>query len=145
MKGIKINGDDEDVLSVRLENILNCIQNRRSEVFWGVLWVYVTIKQGVNCNVLEFEEGVNKSEHGKLFSLDKILRLSGKIDQAIELLVIGDTNIENITKYKSDELMRENCEYIIELVDSSFWLVYTKDDDFIQNIFQELPGVKYNE
>lgn len=145
MKCIKINGDDEDVLSVRLEDILNCFQNRRSEVFWGILWVYLTIKQGVDCNVLEFEEGINKSEHGKLFTLDKILSLSGKIDQAIEFLLIGDGKVENIKKYKSDELMRENCEYIIELVDSSFWLVYTMDDDFIQNIFQELPGVKYDE
>lgn len=145
MKGIKINGDDEDVLSVRLEDILNCFRNRRSEVFWGVLWIDVTIKSGVNCNVLEFEEGVNKSEHGKLFSLDKILNLSGKIDQATELLVIGDRNVENIKKYKSDEMMRENCEYIIELVDSSFWLVHTNDDTFIQSIFQVLPGVKYDE
>lgn len=145
MKCIKINGDDEDVLSVRLEDILNCFQKRRSEVFWGILWVYLTIKEGIDCNVLEFEEGINKSEQGKLFTLDKILSLSGKIDQAIEFLLIGDGKVENIKKYKSDELMRENCEYIIELVDSSFWLVYTKDDDFIQNIFQELPGVRYDE
>lgn len=145
MRKIIIHGDDSPILSVRLEDILNCFETKGHEVFWGLLWVCLTIKQGVDCNVLEFEEGINKSEHGKLFTLDKILSLSGKIDQAIEFLLIGDGKVENIKKYKSDELMRENCKYIIELVDSSFWLVYTMDDDFIQNIFQELPGVRYDE
>ncbi len=123
MRKIIIHGDDSSILSVRLEDILNCFERKKDEVFWELLWVYVTTVQEVDCDIVKFEEEINESKRGKLISLDSILNLSSKIDQAIELLVIGDSNIENIRKYEGDNLMYENCEYIIELVDSSYWLV----------------------
>lgn len=104
----------------------------------------MTTVQEVDCDIVKFEEEINKSKRGKLISLDSILNLSSKIDQAIELLVIGDGNIENIRKYEGDKLMYENCEYIIELVDSSYWLVCSKDDSFIANIFEKIQGVEYD-
>ncbi|WP_343321608.1 hypothetical protein [Sphingobacterium multivorum] len=143
MRKIIIHGDDSSVLSVRLEDILNCFETRGNEVFWGLLWVYATITQEEDCDILKFEGEINKSKHGKLISLGKMLNLFSKIDQAIELLMIGDSNVENIRRYESDELMYENCEYIIELVDSSYWLVCSKDGGFIQNIFEKIQGVEY--
>jgi hypothetical protein len=104
----------------------------------------VTTVQEVDCDIVKFEEEINKSKRGKSISLDSILNLSSKIDQAIELLVIGDSNIENIRKYEGDKLMYENCEYIIELVDASYWLVCSKDDSFIGNIFEKIQGVEYD-
>ncbi len=144
MKKIIIHGDDSPILSVRFEDILNCFEAKEHEIFWGLLWIYVTTVQEVDCDIVKFEEEINKSKRGKSISLDSILNLSSKIDQAIELLVIGDSNIENIRKYEGDKLMYENCEYIIELVDSSYWLVCSKDDSFIGNIFEKIQGVEYD-
>lgn len=117
-KGLKINGDDSDILSVRLEDLLNCFDRNEGNIVWGMLWLDVVILPIVDYNVLESEREINKSSFPKEFSLEKLLELSLQISQAINILVIGDEDPDNIVKFETDELMYENCKYVMELVDS---------------------------
>lgn len=142
-KGLIINGDDSDILSVRLEDILNCYDSNDGDVFWRLLWLDVVMRSEVGCNVLELEDEINNSDFGREISLKKLLEFSSQISQAINILVVGDKDRKNIRKFETDELMYAKCKYVLELVDSSYWIVHSNNSSFLDNILEKIPGIEY--
>ncbi|PRD43774.1 hypothetical protein [Sphingobacterium haloxyli] len=142
-KGLKINGDDSDILSVRLEHLLNCYDRSEGDVSWGLLWLDVVMRPEVGYNILELEGEINNSDFGKKISLEKLLEFSSQISQAINILVLGDKDPKNIKRFETDDLMYAKCEYVIELVDSSYWIVHSNNSVFLNNIFEKIPGTEY--
>jgi len=43
-KCLKINGSDLDILSVRLEDLLNCYDRNDVDIFWGLKWLDVVVR-----------------------------------------------------------------------------------------------------
>ena len=76
-----------------------------------------------------------------MFDWGKLIDLSDRFYQIIELLVIGDQDKSNLHRYSTDEEMYDKCSYVLELVDSSYWIVSTKNDSIGQRIKSELAGV----
>lgn len=142
-KGLKINGDDSDILSVRLEDLLNCYDRNEGDIFWGLLWLDVVMRPEVGYNVLELENEINNSDFGKEISLEKLLEFCSQISQAINILVVGDKDQNNIRKFEVDELMYAKCKYVLELVDSSYWIVHSNNSAFLDNILEKIPGTEY--
>lgn len=142
-KGLKINGDDSDILSVRLEDLLNCYDRNGDDIFWGLLWLDVVMRPATGYNVHKLEDEINNSDFGKEISLEKLLEFSSQISQAINILLVGDKDQKNIRKSQADELMYAKCEYVLELVDSSYWIVHSNNIAFLDNIFEKIPGTEY--
>ncbi|MFY0255938.1 hypothetical protein ACDQ55_18505 [Chitinophaga sp. 30R24] len=136
---IIIQGSSSEVLDVQLSDILNCIENG-DRFLWSLQWI-TAVGQPGDEEVLSFEKSVNKSSNGLLYSWSELLDLSNRFYQIIELLVCGDQNEASLRRYEIDEEMILSCNYVFELVDSSYWLVSSSDKDPILRMQRELPGV----
>lgn len=129
---------DETFLSITLKDILKCVENP-TNYYWKLLWI-----EGVGeieGSMLKFEEKINGSVEGILFNYIELLKLSDSISQLIEIVVIGGRDYNKLTRYNTDVEMYNNCEYVIELVDSSFWEFISSDSQSLDNIKQNNVGV----
>jgi hypothetical protein len=136
---IKICGDDKEVLSVELKNVLECVVNG-NQCEWSILWLEAI--GNIGKSIPEFEKEISNSEKGVLVTWESLLELSGKFDQVIELLLIGDKSISKLKRYSGNEEMYSNCEYVIELIDSSYWLVHSKNEEVLTQMKNNLLGVE---
>ncbi|WP_343691969.1 hypothetical protein [Chitinophaga sp.] len=136
---IIIRGSSSEILDVQLSDILNCIDC--GDLFlWSLQWITAVGKPGDE-EVLSFEESVNKSSNGLLYSWRELLDLANRFYQIIELLVCGDKDQMSLRRYENDEEIILSYDYVFELVDSSYWLVSSNDDSAILRMQRELPGV----
>ncbi len=142
IKAVKIKGDESQILSASLKDVLSCI-NCGENLYWGLLWVEAVAELGRRESIIDLEKNINKSEKATIVGWIELLNLSTEIIQAIDLLIIGDGRCSNIRKYPKNEDMYLNCDYTIELIDSSYWIIHTKDDVFLKNVFEKLKGVEY--
>lgn len=138
-KTLKIEHIVDGVLAVNLSDIL-CRIPDGEHYTWSLLWVTATGKDG-DANVLDFEQEVNKASNGLLLTWSELLELSERFYQIIELLVIADEDKSNLRRYDTDEEMYDSCSYVLELVDSSYWIVSIKNDIARQRLKSELAGV----
>ncbi|WP_295800957.1 hypothetical protein [Mucilaginibacter sp.] len=141
---IRINGNDDEILSVSLQDILENIKDGQT-LKWSLLWIYAVGDLGTNKNMLDFEEEVNSANNGIFFTWEELKSLSSKFEQVLEMVLIGVKDIKDLKRYESDELMYSICQYTIELIDSSYWEIHSLDISSLEQIKDNLPGVEYIE
>ena len=140
MKALKVNGNDSNVLSINLKDILNCIKNG-DYYEWSIIWL-----EGIgklhNQSMLEFEAEIKNSSFGHLIKWYDLLELAGSFSQIINLLLIGDKSSKNLHKYANDMEMYTNCEITLELIDSSYWIICCKNTLIHEGMKKSLEGVE---
>lgn len=129
-----------DVLSVNLNDILGEINDTSSNL-WCLLYLNATanLEDG---SILDLEREVNNSRNGVRFDWTNLKAFANQIIQGIDMVLIGDKVVEHLKRYPTDAEMQVTCRYVIELVDSSYWLVHSHDMRFIQRLLDNLPGVE---
>lgn len=137
---LMINGDRGEVLSVSLLDILNCIE-MGSKYKWSILWLEAVGKPMDN-SVLKHEQEIKNSNSGLRCGWDELSQLSIRFDQINEILLIGDENETKLKRYKDDNELYNSCCFIIELIDSSYWIVRSRDENFLNKIKKTLTGVE---
>jgi hypothetical protein len=114
------------VLSISLKDILSLLKKTDSEGYsWGILWFDAIVNDLFPFDLSAFEKEINIENGVKRCSFQELLELSKSIGQGINILVVGDPSKYNVKKYEDDELMKEKCKIVLELVDSSYWEVST--------------------
>jgi hypothetical protein len=67
-------------------------------------------------------------------SWDEVCKIDEWVFQFIDLIIIGDRNIENLKRYEDEDEIIENCQYLLELVDNTFWEISSKDLEFLNRV-----------
>lgn len=142
MARIQISGNvDEDILSITLRQILECIEKEKANTFkWKILWFEGVANIGET--IFQFEEKINKSQNGILYNFQELLNLSDNLSQLIEILIIGSREENKLIKYAEEIDMYNSCEYVIELIDGSYWEFSSYETESISKIKFSLKGVK---
>lgn len=128
MKKIILKGNNEDILSITLYDILIQITDIESYQ-WKLIWLEGSAPA---LNMKELEYAVNRSVNGFLIDGRELVRISQLFEQLIDVIVIGDKNRNNLQKSDNDDEMKARCEFFIELVDSSYWEIATTNACFIK-------------
>lgn len=137
---VKIYGNDKEILSVTLVDVLKCITDG-NDCKWSILWLEAIGNPGSK-SMLDLEKEIRSSEKGLLIEWQDLFELSKSFDQVIEIILIGDKDISNLKRYDSEDEMYLKCEYTIELVDSSYWIMHAKNSASLELIKNNLLGVK---
>jgi hypothetical protein len=141
LKAVKIDGDESLILSVTLRDILTCVQNGQDNK-WSILYLEATGDLGTK-SILDFEEEIKSSKNGVELKWIELLEIAGAFHQIIEILLIGDKDASLLRRYKDDKEMYATCSYTLELVDSSYWIVHSNNDDFLERVKSTLSGAEY--
>ena len=122
--------DNDKVSQNSLSDILKLIDKDTPKLLWKILWFEGMMPES-NFNVVEFENQIKNSDSGVFTTLDELENLCNTA-QIFEILIIGDFEESNLKRFENDEEMYKKCFVSIEMSDSSFWIVHTKNKE-IQN------------
>lgn len=138
--GIKGKGSAPDLLSVGLKDVLKCIQDPEQNA-WALLWLTAVGNLSPE-SVLSLEQNVNESPQGIVVSWPYLTDLADRLEQVIDIVLIGNRDAQHLHRYADDAEMYAACEYILELVDSSYWLLHSKDKEFMARAKDKLGEVE---
>ncbi len=141
-RGIRISDGEGDVLRVKLSDILNTISNGKL-FHWAILYLWATGDLGEGKSMPAFEESIKNSEKGLLISWEDIQLLSKQFYQVIEIGLIGCKNKSLLHRYKDNHVMYEQCDIVIEMIDSSYWEVFSKDPDLIERLGEKFKQIEF--
>lgn len=139
MREIEIHGNNSSILSVSLKDVLDCVSSK-PELHWTILW-FEGIGGFKEFSALEFERLIKNSSKGHSLQMEELYTLSDSLDQLLEIIVIGDRDESNLKRYDSDDDMIQNCDLVLELVDSSYWVIHSTFISLSQ-FSEKLDGVK---
>lgn len=133
MKGIRINDSIENILTIKLQDIFYTIQ-RGSLFNWRILYFQGdgTLQDGTS--IMDFEKRINSSEDGIHIKWDELNQLANSFSDVWNILIIGCKDVKKCHRYRTDQEMYENCDIVIELIDSNFWEVFSTDDNLISSL-----------
>ncbi len=146
INGARIFDKKDSFLSVSFLNVLNEID--RIESFkWSLLYFKGAgyLKDGTT--ILDFEENIHISERGLFVNSNKLKDLANEKIQFYEVLLVGCKDIEKIVRYADDQEMYERCDIVIEMIDSSYWEVFSTDKSLIRKLlikFKETELLELN-
>lgn len=129
---IKLIGNDDFYLSVKLSDILQKINNGQNYQ-WKIMRLEATMKNNSFYHIVELEEEISNSISGYIMQWEELVELSNQIFQTIEILLVGDKDFKNNL---TEEEMRVTYNYYIELIDSSFWEISSNDFLFLEKVKQ---------
>lgn len=129
--GLRIFEDKHNVVSISLGEILDLISNK-DEFNLAILFLDATENLRGNHPLASLEQQIKKSKNGFHITLDELYELFSKIDQIIDLDLIGSRNKNRLQRYETDKEMYESCEIVIRMVDSSYWEIYFHDNILLE-------------
>jgi hypothetical protein len=139
---IKIEGDDDMILSVTLRDLLELI-TISYDYNWSIIWLWATGDLRPEFSISDLQKDVKDNANGVSLTWDELNYLSRKFSQVIDLVLVADKDYTKLKKYATDEEMNSSCDYVIELIDSSYWIINSVDIEMLDRMVEKLPGVSY--
>lgn len=140
VKGIKIYEHQSENLIDILKEI-----HHGDLLHWSILNLYASGHLGEGKSIVDFENQILKSEKGFFISWNDLISLSNKFWEIIQILIIGCKDEKLLHRYESDQEMYETCDIVIELIDSAFWEVFSKDEDLINRLAAKFKKIEFLE
>ena len=141
-RGIRILDHENNTVSVALSDILNEI--RVPEAFqWSILYLSATGNLGEGISMSALQEKINKSNKGLLIDWDELNLLAKKFFQIIDITIISCVNVSYLHRDATDQEMYEKCNTVIEMIDSGYWEVFSKDNDLIERLASKFKQIKF--
>jgi hypothetical protein len=142
--GIRILDKKDRLVTVELPDILKEIPNGES-FKWSILYLEASGDLGEGKSILDLEKEANKSQNGLLIEWDAINTLAPKFFQIIDMILIGCKNENFLRRYETDQEMYETCDIVINMFDSSYWEIFSKDEQLINRLASKFKDVKFLE
>lgn len=142
-KGIRIDKIDRCV-SVQLSDILAEIKD--GQLFsWSILYFEGRGHLGEGKSIPVFGQQTREAENGIFFSWEELNSLASKLEEIYDILILGCKNKELLKRYEDDQTMYETCDFVIEMVDSDYWEVFSKNHEFIERLSVKFKDIKFLE
>jgi hypothetical protein len=139
-KGIRILDKENNLVSVELPDILEKIPE--GNLFsWSILYLEATGHLGEDKSIPVFEEQILKSEKGFYITWDDLKLLASKLWDVMDLVLIGCKDKNLLHRYENDQEMYETCDVVIEMFDSSYWEIFSKDDQLLLRLEKKFREV----
>lgn len=143
MKGLKIHNGDGNLFLTGLSKVMKCI-NDGDEFFWSIMYFEgVGDLSEYGMNVVELETAARESSTGVEVDWETLAAMASKLQEIIDIILIGCRQREQIRRFDDDLEMYRSCEYVIELFDSSYVLVHSFDECFIDCLATSFAQVEH--
>ena len=132
-RGIRIHDSKDNVLSVKISDILEEIQNGII-LNWCVLFLDGIPSPGKGNSVNAYKTKINTSKEGLQLKWNEICLIADDFFQIFEVVILGCKAQEFLHRYDNDPEMYKSCDIVIELIDCAFWQIFSKDQDLIDRL-----------
>ena len=140
-KGIRILDKKDGVGCVELPDILKEISNGDT-FYWSILYLYASGDLGDGKSIPVFEKEINDSARGLFIKWNELNLISKKFFQVIDIIIIGCKDQNLLRRYKNDQEMYETCDIFINMFDSWFWEIFSKDEQLINRFAAKFKKIE---
>lgn len=141
VRGIRISDSRDRVVSVELPDILEEIRDGNL-LQWSILYLEATGDLGEDRSIADFEEKIFNLEDGLYINWEDLNILSKKFNQVIDIIIIGSKSKLLLRRYTNDHEMYETCDVVIQMIDSSYWEVFSQDKSLIDRLSTKFKKIK---
>ena len=135
--GIKISGSKEkEYVDISLDNILSQIAGE--EYFWTLFYLEASGDIGEDESIVDLEERVAKSDIGLRFKWKNLNDLANKLDQVIDVVIVGCKNAYPDKRFSDDQEMYDHADIVVEMIDSSYWLIHSSEELVVSEVSDAL-------
>ena len=131
-----------DNFFIELRDVLDEINNG-DEFYWSILGLWMTGDLGLGQSVLDLENRIKNLENGLFISWEDLNDLAKKIWQTIEISVIGCKDKKLLLRYEDDQEMYETCDIVIQMIDSSYWEIFSKDERLVNRLAEKFKNTEF--
>lgn len=143
VKGLRIKDVNEiGIVVVSLIDILHEIKSGQS-YYWSILYLESIGDLGNDINIAEFENNILNLESGLIIEWNDLITLSKKFQEILWINLIASKNKDKLHRYKSSKERYESFDITIEMVDSSYWEIFTKDSAVYNNLINKFKIEEY--
>lgn len=143
-KGIRISDREKGYVSVDLSDILKEISNGDS-FYWSILSLYSVGDLGLKKLTSIPEEKIDQLEKGMLIEWNELSSIKTNSSQIIDTIIIGCKEKKFLKRYKKDQEMYETCDIVINMFDSSYWEIFSKDESLINRLASKFKETMFLE
>lgn len=140
--GIRVLDKKDGIVSVELSDIFEEIQHG-AQFHWSILFFYGTGQLQDGKSIPVFVEEIKKSERGLLLTWGALNSLASTLWDVEDITIIGCKDPQKIFRYVDDKDMYESCDIVIEMIDSSYWEIFSKDEGLIHRLTAKFKDVKF--
>lgn len=124
------------ISTINLSTILELIDV--NDLCWSILHIWVVSKPNSKLDIFQLEEKT-KAEFGYHVDWESLLSLSAQLELINECTIIAVDSAKLLPdRCLSLEKLRENCDVVIEAVDSTSWEISVKDLSLSKKLVQKL-------
>ena len=140
-KGIRIADKINNIVSVELPDILQEISNGQF-FYWSILFSYGTGKLSEGQSLQDWEKQIKEATDGLLVTWEELNALSHKFWDLYDITIIASKDRSIIKRYSNDREMYEKCDIVIEMIDSGYWEVFSKDSELINKLEKKFKATE---
>lgn len=141
-QGIRISDIAYDGACIDLNDILKEVYEG-GRYYWTILVFQINGYKGIDQRVLDLQDEVEKLEMGQQVSWSDLSAMGNDVFQFIELILVGSKNLENNRWIQEPKVRYETPDIYIEMFDSSYWEVFSKDHAFINRLAHKFKDIKF--
>jgi hypothetical protein len=136
--------DSQGTSIIELIDLLNLIAQDKQQLVWSILDLEAIgdISTIWERGILDLEENIKELPQGLILSWQMLVLLVRKFDQVINTVIVGCQEVSKIPVLKPDIDLDTPCEIVLELIDSSVWRIYSKDERLLQHLQHEFSNVR---
>lgn len=132
---VEIRDLQSDGSLVDLKDILPVLPRKATYLLWSILDLEAVGALGPGRNILDLEETIRKSPFGLQISWHELGTLSKSVFQIMNTTIVGVTSADKFPRFIRSEI-ESLSEVVIEMIDSTVWIISAADQDFVRSIQQ---------
>jgi hypothetical protein len=149
---IKISDTKNGVLAFDLIDLLNLMPPVAREINWSILDLSQFLEKQDNLHVygrefLRINVEAHSTPGGYKLSWQDLVTYAEAINQVADGVFIGCKNVEMASRVSfdsADEDIYSVSEFVLEAFDSSYWVIFSREDDFLnrcRTTFQDVEDL----
>jgi hypothetical protein len=142
-KGIEIS-DAKGTVCIDFSEIISELSGGDT-YYWSILFLWSIAKETSQVVFPCFQSGIFRFSRGLFVIWEDINMLARDSEQIIDLILIGSKDQNLLQRYEDDQEMFETCDIVLELVDGGFWIIFSKDEQFISRLANKFKEIKFLE
>jgi hypothetical protein len=134
--------DNQGTAVIELIDLLKLINKDRQQLVWSILDLEAVgdISEIWERGILDLEENIKYLYQGYILSWQMLVLLAQKFDDVINTVIVGCHEVTQIPSLIPDSNIYNPCEIVLELIDSSVWRIYAKDERLLQHLHHEFSS-----
>jgi hypothetical protein len=122
-------------ICVSMSQILASVRQHGSTLVWSILELEARGDPALlERGILDLEAEISESPRGLILPWEGLDNIAGALTEVLDCVIVACKDESLIPSYQPGFDPRPACEIMVEMFDSSYWRVYSKEDEVLNSI-----------